>query len=322
MIETIMTLITIAFIAIPFFFVTQFYKKEKVVNDLLTKLKNESEEPVNTDNQLLIDQSVLKVSTFNICYYAIVFFLIANVISLIFLYAYMIIKQIPFDVITNIEDNAEQYEQIINDINPILQFSVYLIAIAGVIPMSYKIIIKDIKTTIGKYFGLGAMGLGLLYGANLISNILMILLGVEGDSGNQEAIINMMQPGIPTILMFFATVIFAPILEELVFRKSIFNLFPKKPYLALVVSSVAFGALHVVSTAIGIIPDIFNGNATYLDFITEFFYIIPYCLMGYALGYTYIKSDKNIVAPIFAHMLNNLLSFIMILVANLLYNMQ
>ncbi len=311
--EIIITLFTIAFIAVPFILVLCHYKEQDDINKLYTQLKNDDTQDQNKENEPKVDSFTLKRSIVNIAVYAGIFFVLASIISMIFLYGYMLIKEIPFDILTNLEENSAIYNQIINDVNPLLQFSIYLIAIAVVVPLSYRWIVKDLCNVKGKYIAFGAMGFGLLYAANIVANILMIILGMEGDSANQEAIINMMQPGLPTILMFFATVIFAPILEELIFRKSIFNLFPNKPYLALVISSIGFGLLHVVSSAFAIIPEMISGNATYLEFISELFYVIPYGLMGFALGFSYIKSEKNIVAPIFAHALNNLLSFVMII---------
>ena len=46
------------------------------------------------------------------------------------------------------------------------------------------------------------------------------------------------------------------------------------------------------------------------DLIIELIYIIPYSLMGLGLGICYIKSNRNICTSIFAHMLNNGISFV------------
>lgn len=307
MTEFIMTIITIAFVTLPLIFVLQYYKQEKAVNDYVAILKNNQDTNDILNDDLEINQDTNKKSILTISYYAIIFFIVSSIISIIILFGYLLINNISIE---SIQADEELYNQIIDKISPMVQFLVYVIAIAGVIIISSKIIISDLKTFRGKLFAMGAVGCALLYAANIVSNLIMILLGVNDNSANQDAIESMMQPGLPIILTFITTVILAPILEELVFRKSIFNLFPKKPYLALVVSSLCFGFMHVISTVITIIPSLLTGNATYLKFITELFYGIVYSLMGYALGYTYLKSNKNIIGPIFAHMLSNLLAFI------------
>ena len=95
------------------------------------------------------------------------------------------------------------------------------------------------------------------------------------------------------------------ILQIIIFFKQF-----KNKYLALIVSSLAFGMLHVISSALLVFINITNGEATFFDFVLELIYIIPYSLMGFALGIAYIKSNKNIASSMFAHFLNNLISYI------------
>ena len=98
------------------------------------------------------------------------------------------------------------------------------------------------------------------------------------------------------LFSFFATVIFAPLTEELIFRGMLARyLFPKqdksKQVLFLLVSSVLFALIH------------FPGD------VQQFF---VYFSLGFSLGLAYI-SRKGLVYSISLHALNNLVAFLMIL---------
>lgn len=88
--------------------------------------------------------------------------------------------------------------------------------------------------------------------------------------------------------MVFSTIIFAPIVEELVARKAIRDLI-KNDKIFLLVSGLSFGILHVVFTAK--VP-------------IDLLYAIPYGAMGIAFAYMLLKK-KNIALPITIHMLHN-----------------
>ena len=95
---------------------------------------------------------------------------------------------------------------------------------------------------------------------------------------------------------FFMVVVFAPLTEELIFRGMLARyLFPKqdksKQVLFLLVSSVLFALIH------------FPGD------VQQF---LVYSSLGFSLGLAYI-SRKGLVSSISLHALNNLVSFLMIL---------
>ena len=98
------------------------------------------------------------------------------------------------------------------------------------------------------------------------------------------------------LFSFFAINIFAPLTEELLFRGMLARyLFPKqdksKQVLFLLVSSVLFALIH------------FPGD------VQQF---LVYTSLGFSLGLAYI-SRKGLVYSISLHALNNLVSFLMIL---------
>ena len=98
------------------------------------------------------------------------------------------------------------------------------------------------------------------------------------------------------LFSFFAVVIFAPLTEELLFRGMLARyLFPKqdksKQVLFLLVSSVLFALIHFPGT------------------LQQF---LVYASLGLSLGLAYV-SRKGLLYSISLHALNNLVSFLMIL---------
>lgn len=140
-------------------------------------------------------------------------------------------------------------------------------------------------------FFTGVIGFFILIAASMVTSAICSLFSQTDNSLNQMTIELICKNGY-LIPMFFLTVIFAPISEELVFRKSVFGLFKNK-WVGLVVSSIGFGLIHVL------------GGGDYI-------YLISYAASGFVLGGIYLYSNKNIYASIIAHMINNGFSFIMI----------
>lgn len=119
-----------------------------------------------------------------------------------------------------------------------------------------------------------------------VSNFIISLL--KDGLPNNEALIRE-QFQISPIYIFVSAVIFAPVLEELIFRQSFRNLINNK-WLFIIISGLVFGGMHV-----------FNGsNITLIDML----YIIPYSVPGMAFAYMLYKTD-NIFVPMGFHMLHN-----------------
>ena len=119
---------------------------------------------------------------------------------------------------------------------------------------------------------------------------------INSTSDNQSVIEEMMRSS-GAIPMFLSAVVIGPICEELVFRKAIFDVF-KKPEIAIIVSSIAFGLIHIISSI---------GISTPLELCLM---TIPYVSSGIAFGYIYIRFKQNIWIPIIAHTLSNFISMI------------
>lgn len=95
------------------------------------------------------------------------------------------------------------------------------------------------------------------------------------------------------VYMTFSTVIYAPFVEEITFRKTFKNIINDK-ILFIIVSGIIFGLIHI-----GI-----SDNTT-----NDLLMIIPYIIMGIDFSYIYCKSD-NIFTTITIHSIHNLILLI------------
>ena len=93
--------------------------------------------------------------------------------------------------------------------------------------------------------------------------------------------------------MLYQTVFYAPLSEELIFRRSFKDVFKNK-YIYVLISGLVFGGMHVISSA---------------SSMSDFLYIIPYSALGIAFALLYYDTD-NIFTTISMHSLHNLLSII------------
>lgn len=141
------------------------------------------------------------------------------------------------------------------------------------------------------------MGCILLF--NMVLGLIITLLTGLKDSQNQEIIKSNLL--IAPLYTFFGTCIFAPIVEEIVFRGAIFSSLRNKYsfLISAMVSSLIFGSIHLMSSI---------ANMQWTDLV----YIFLYGGMGYILAYNYEKSE-SIFVPIGIHFANNLFAFLMML---------
>lgn len=118
------------------------------------------------------------------------------------------------------------------------------------------------------------------------SSFMIGLILNKSVSGNEAVVRESIK--LAPVYMFFACSIVAPIFEEMVFRKALYELI-KPNWLFILISGFGFGVLHVLGT-----------YTTPLEFL----YVIPYGAMGTAFAYLLTKT-KNIALPIIIHMLHN-----------------
>lgn len=156
-----------------------------------------------------------------------------------------------------------------------------------------KYLFDDIKSFKDKWWLKIIIILALVGSIKLMELFCIWFYGLFGETingNNQEAVVNNIKENV--VLMAFSTCLFAPIVEEIIFRKCIFSYFLKDRF-GILVSTLAFGLIHVISS---------------FDFI----HILPYLLTGLLLSVSYSLSKRNIYVPLLAHMIVNTISFIVI----------
>lgn len=146
----------------------------------------------------------------------------------------------------------------------------------------FKNIIKNHKSYYKKYFKFWLISVAIM----MISNMIINLIITDGIAANEQTLRDTFK--ISPLYVFFSSVIYAPLVEELVFRQSIKNIIPNK-ILFIIVSGIIFGGLHVITG--------FSGPIDLL-------YLIPYCAPGFAFAYILADSD-NIFIPISLHFMHN-----------------
>lgn len=142
-----------------------------------------------------------------------------------------------------------------------------------------------------------------MVGAYVISVIVESLVGlVARDSANQFTIEMILKYG-GLLPMIFATVLFAPVVEELIYRKSIFRLCNDNSKKGIILS-------YALSIILFTLPHVLTSNKENIGI--WLLQCVPYALSGFLLSLIYHKSNYNIYTSIAAHMFNNLVAVIMV----------
>ena len=107
--------------------------------------------------------------------------------------------------------------------------------------------------------------------------------------------------------MLFSVAIYAPFIEEIIFRRSIKDIIKSfgnnkiTKYTYIIISGLIFAAMHVIGTA----------SST-----TDYLYIIPYMSLGIVFAYIYDKTD-NLFSTIVLHSFHNTMAVILYFIVRL-----
>lgn len=120
----------------------------------------------------------------------------------------------------------------------------------------------------------------------IVSNVLINLFFKTGGAANEQAVQRMIS-SLPWIMLINAGII-APFNEEIVFRKTLKNVFKNK-YVFIFLSFFIFGLVHVLGSA-----------TSWVDYL----YVVPYGALGGAFALAYYKTD-SVFTSMFMHMFHN-----------------
>lgn len=147
-----------------------------------------------------------------------------------------------------------------------------------------------------KYYFIGAIIM-------VVSNLIITIFISDAVAGNEEAVREMID-SVP-LYMIFSVSIYAPFIEELIFRHSIkdsvmcFGNSKLLKYTYVFISGFVFALMHILGQATSI-----------LDYV----YIVPYMSLGVAFSLLYSKTD-NIFSSISMHCLHNTFTIILYFIA-------
>lgn len=153
---------------------------------------------------------------------------------------------------------------------------------------------KNFKKKFGDYSDIAIKYWILGFIAMVVSNYLIITFSPVKIASNEQGVREIINT-IP-YFAFFSICIFAPVAEELIFRKAFRDCINNK-VLFILTSGIVFGTLHVIGS--------FNS-------LFDFLYIIPYSSLGIAFAYIYYKTN-NIFSSIFVHCMHNTLLVLLLI---------
>lgn len=181
--------------------------------------------------------------------------------------------------------------------NSMLQLSYMVINFIAVLLIFRRFLVasvKDMKGKIRRCILSALLGFAIYYVLAWQISFVYFLFDLEPQNLNQETVDLLLEE--TPWQMLLCTVVFAPFVEECLFRGLFFApLYRKLPLLAYILSAVLFSAVHVV------------GGIGQLDVLTLVLCFIQYLPAGIALGFVYQRTG-NIFGPMLLHFAINFLA--------------
>ena len=205
----------------------------------------------------------------------------------------------------------------------LLTYIAYFFGYGTYIAVLFKILGKDKIKKIIKGFDLNNLYTAFIFAiilylaSTLTSTLVNVIFKDVGSNANQESLDQSMV-NYPIIVSIFS-VIFAPIVEELVFRFTIFKpLAQKNKVLAYCVSVLTFAGIHFISSLSVLMTDLANPELTqeiaYSSFFDDLKTLPIYIVAALVLTFSY-DLNKNISTNILIHAFYNLSQVVLMLIA-------
>lgn len=231
-------------------------------------------------------------------------FLKNNINKIFFIISYVLIMYFFADHFSVILGSNSNTIGEMNEMTIIINTVIYVMLLV----IGYILLSTEIKTDFEKLKKHDAMKLFLIilvafimiYVGNVIGNFLTMLFGGVGESQNEIGI-NEILLGKGGFFMIITTMFIGPIVEELVFRKSLTQTLRNlkiNDSLIIFVVALIFGLIHVASAG-------------------DYVFIFPYFIMGLNFGILE-KVTKNIYPGMILHILNNTIATIITIIMSII----
>ena len=125
----------------------------------------------------------------------------------------------------------------------------------------------------------------------MISYLITIILRNPSSSLNQQEL-----EKLPILMLVFVAIVYAPFVEELLFRGSIRRIIKNDTFFV-IISGIVFGLLHTIGEA-SLVETILIG--------------LPYIFCGGYFAYMYVKTE-NICVPMICHFIHNTYAVLLLL---------
>ena len=219
-------------------------------------------------------------------------------IFILLLFGMAIFPYIPLAILRiNINDLSQTTKVIYNFfcdiIFMIIVFFVFKDDMVRDLKSYLKGFIKNFEVSFKYYF----IGLIIM----IVSNLMITLCFKGASANNEEAVRNLIN--LYPLYMIFSVAIYAPFIEETIFRKCIKNFIlsfgnnkiTKNIYISL--SGLIFALMHIVGMA---------------NSVLDYLYVIPYLSLGASFAALYYKTD-NIFSSIVMHSMHNTVAVLLYL---------
>ena len=213
----------------------------------------------------------------------------------VYLSLYFIVPFILVILPINYNDWNINAKIIFNIAYDLLLISITYLIMKDTIKDNFFNYIKNIKMYLSKYIKYWFLALGLMLTSNIIIQMFTHRL-----PQNEESVRTLFDKS--PILFFILATCLGPIIEEFIFRLSIYKILRNHKKLFIVISGLLFGGAHII------------GN---ISSMIDILYIIPYGVPGCVFAYTLVKSD-NIFVPISLHLFNNTFALILQIISMIL----
>ncbi len=209
--------------------------------------------------------------------------IIKGVLILCIFYFSVYLQYIPIKLFNiDIKNMSDTMSVVLSTFSSVIIFFIFFIIYRKDLKKDFKDFWKNKE----EYMDIGIrywiIGLLIMFITNYILNIIL-----KAGGANNEKVVQTMIKSFP-LLMIIDAGILAPFNEEIVFRKTLKDVFKNK-WIFIISSFILFGGAHVI-----------NSSKTVIDYL----FIIPYGALGASLAYAYYKTN-NIFTSISLHMIHN-----------------
>ena len=210
------------------------------------------------------------------------------------------------EILGGIEAANYAYQNIMGLGSVVVQVVAYIFFIFAIVAICNKVLVNDFnnfKVRIGNNIGMILVFGVAIYVVDIIVSNVYAFLGEGGTSMNQLMIYGLLSSP-ARWLTILLTVLLAPIVEEMVFRKFMFGVFFDKLkfpiWLSGLLSAIVFALIHVSSS------------------LDQLIYFPQYFVLAIVLVGAYVYSKQNIWFSIGVHIFNNAVSVILWAISTLI----